>query len=265
VRGLRISVATIVALVAEGQTRDEILALYPESKTSARRSPSPPRQFVNACFRSLLRLERLFWHLTRHHRRAARSLLIVARHNRGAVAMSDGHVESVGAAQAMRGGQIAGCRATAAVSETRVRCGEHHADGASPMHQEIRRTSLSHLAQDARSMGLQLSHTDALSRAFALGLASYVVPHVTTLRAQPHPWSRCGDGTRRFLGSELQCTQYGRIHAEALKGAAIHKNTIATVATLLVGRASRRAASAWRACGKSSWWAALTALATDRA
>ena len=29
-RGLRIPVATIVALVAEGQTKEEILALYPD-------------------------------------------------------------------------------------------------------------------------------------------------------------------------------------------------------------------------------------------
>jgi uncharacterized protein (DUF433 family) len=29
-RGLRIAVATVVALVAEGQTTDEILALYPD-------------------------------------------------------------------------------------------------------------------------------------------------------------------------------------------------------------------------------------------
>lgn len=33
VRGLRIPVATIVALVAEGQTTDEILALYPDLET----------------------------------------------------------------------------------------------------------------------------------------------------------------------------------------------------------------------------------------
>jgi uncharacterized protein (DUF433 family) len=32
-RGLRIPVATIVALVAEGQTRREILALYPDLDT----------------------------------------------------------------------------------------------------------------------------------------------------------------------------------------------------------------------------------------
>ena len=33
VRGLRIPVATIVALVAEGQTTEEILALYPDLDT----------------------------------------------------------------------------------------------------------------------------------------------------------------------------------------------------------------------------------------
>jgi uncharacterized protein (DUF433 family) len=33
VRGLRIPVTTIVALVAEGQTTDEILALYPDLET----------------------------------------------------------------------------------------------------------------------------------------------------------------------------------------------------------------------------------------
>jgi hypothetical protein len=49
-RGLRIPVATIVGLVAEGQTTMEILDLYPdlEAETFAKRCSSPLRLFENA-------------------------------------------------------------------------------------------------------------------------------------------------------------------------------------------------------------------------
>jgi uncharacterized protein (DUF433 family) len=53
VRGLRIPVATVVAMIADGMSAEEILAGYPISsaKTSPKPCNKPPRPSVNASYR----------------------------------------------------------------------------------------------------------------------------------------------------------------------------------------------------------------------